>query len=223
MELNPYAPPQTSNLLPQADSLAPILVDAVYPLRFRFKIWTLSPRVEVTDANGRLILYVKQKIFRLKEHLEVFADRAESQKIADIKASKILDWSLRYHFRDAKELPIGELGRRGLRSLWRANYDVFNPGDEVADFHIREENPWAKLGDATLGQIPLIGILSVFLFHPRYVAKSPDGSLAMRLRKQPAFLEGKFLLEREMDLPIRQQMNLMLSFLMLVFLERRRG
>ena len=45
----------------------------------------------------------------------------------------------------------------------------------------------------------------------------------MRITKQPAFFEGKFLIEKVGTLTPREELNLFLSFLMLLLLERRRG
>ncbi len=41
--------------------------------------------------------------------------------------------------------------------------------------------------------------------------------------KQPAFFKGKFLVEKVGDSTPREELNLFLSFLMLLLLERRRG
>lgn len=45
----------------------------------------------------------------------------------------------------------------------------------------------------------------------------------MRITKQPAFFEGKFLIEKVGHVSPREELNLFLSFLMLLLLERRRG
>jgi hypothetical protein len=45
----------------------------------------------------------------------------------------------------------------------------------------------------------------------------------MRLTKQPAFFEGRFQIDQLGELTPREQLNLILSFLMLVLLERSRG
>jgi hypothetical protein len=115
------------------------------------------------------------------------------------------------------------VGRKGWRSLWRAHYEVFNPGDAVPDFTIREANPWAKVMDGIFGQIPLLNVLTVMLFHPRYGAARPTGAPALRLVKRPAFFQGKFDIEQAGPVTPRETMNLVLSFIMLVLLERRRG
>lgn len=194
-----------------------------YPLTLRFKIVALAPQIFVDDANKQPVCYVRQKLLKLKEQVEVFTDKTRSQKLAHIQANKVLDWSARYNFTDAQGNEIGSVGREGMRSLWRAHYEVFTPGDQIPDFSIHEENPWAKVLDATLGSIPILGAFTGYFVHPRYLATRSDGTPAIRLTKQPALWEGKFLVEKLTELSPREEMTLIFSFLMLNLLERRRG
>ena len=202
----------------------PILEGVQFPLRMTFKIFTFAPTVMITDATGRTVLVVRQKFFKLKEHVEIYGDAARKIKVADIRADRIIDWSAQYRFTEPDGKEIGSTKRRGARSLWRATYDVYNPGDTVADFEINETNPWAKFFDGLVGQLPLIGLLTVYLFHPSYAAKrNKDGSLAMKITKQPAFLQGRFSIEKLAPATDRETLNLILTFFMLCLLERRRG
>lgn len=194
-----------------------------YPLRLRFKIVALAPQVFVEDAQGSSICYVKQKLFKFKENIQIFSDPSKSKQIATIQANKVIDWSARYHFSDKDGNAIGSVGRQGMKSIWRARYDVFNPNNEVSDFKIQEENPWTKVIDSFLGGIPILGMFSGYLFHPTYSATRPDGTIVMRVRKQPAFFEGKFTIEKLTDLSLQEEVNLIYSFLMLLLLERARG
>jgi hypothetical protein len=45
----------------------------------------------------------------------------------------------------------------------------------------------------------------------------------MRLTKQAAFWEGRFQIEKLGEMTAREELNLFLSFMMLVLLERKRG
>ncbi len=221
---NPYAPPAFAQSLPASADMMPILQGVQFPLRMTFKVFTFAPTVKITDATGRVVLVVRQKLFKLKEHVEIFGDEARQIKVAEIRADKIIDWSARYRFTEPDGREIGSSKRMGMRSLWRVSYDVFNPGDEVPDFEIRETNPWAKFIDGLVGSIPLIGLLTLYLFHPSYGAtRKSDGALAIKVTKQPAFLEGRFAIERVSAATDRETLNLILSFFMLCLLERRRG
>ena len=194
-----------------------------YPLNLSFKIVAIAPQIYVSDAQGGSVCFVKQKLFKLKEDIIVFSDSSKSRQIANIKSNKILDWSARYFFTDPQGSDIGSIGRRGFKSIWRASYDVFNPGDDSPDFSIHEDNPWTKVLDSILGDIPILGFLTGYFLHPAYTAARPDGTPVMRVKKQPAFLEGKFAIEKLADLTPQEELNLIYSFLMLLLLERDRG
>ncbi len=219
---NPYAPPAIPSL-PETDDIARQLQGIQYPLTLSFKVLALASQATVTDASGRTVLYTKQKLFKFREHVEIWTDKSQGTRLAEIKANKVIDWSARYFFTDAQGGEIGSVGRRGWRSIWKAHYESFNPGDNTPDFSIQEENVWTKVADSILSELPIIGMLSGYLFHPSYLATRADGQPALRMTKQPAFWEGRFKLEKLGDVTPREELNLFLSFLMLVLLERRRG
>jgi len=205
------------------DPVSQQIVGLQYPLTLSFKILALASQATVTDASGRTVFYTKQKLFKFREHVEIFTNKDRLNRLAEIRTRKIIDWSARYVATDSAGAEIGSVGRRGWRSIWRAHYEAFNPGDNTPDFSLREENPFAKVADSFLGEIPIIGMLTGFFFHPRYLATRADGREAMRLTKQAAFFEGRFRIDKLSDLTPREELNLLLSFMMLILLERRRG
>ena len=219
---NPYATP-TSEILASTDSIAKALEGLQYPLKLSFKILALASQATLTDASGRTILYTRQKLLKFKEHVEIFTDKSKTTRLADIRTNKIIDWSARYFFTDAANGEIGSVGRKGWRSIWRAHYNAFNPGDTEPDFTIREENAGAKVMDSILGEIPILGALTGYMFHPRYLCTRTSGDEMMRMEKKPAFFEGKFELLKLGQMTPREEMTLLLSYLMMVLLERKRG
>lgn len=86
-----------------------------------------------------------------------------------------------------------------------------------------EENPFKKILESLLGDIPLVGILAIYLINPTYLVSRPDGTPLLRLTKKPAFLEGKFVLEKLSDMPEDDELRSLLAILMAALLERRRG
>jgi hypothetical protein len=192
-----------------------------YPLDLSFKLVALAPQVSVTDATGQLAFYVKQKAFKLKEEVTVYADREQSRALYKIAADRILDFSARYRFTDAASTPLGSVKRQGMRSLWRSRFDVYDGDTPVAT--IREENPWVKVADGVFEAIPILGMFSGYLFHPSYLVARQDGALLLRLSKQPAFFEGKFRIERLSPLDETEETRLLLSVLMMLMLERAKG
>jgi hypothetical protein len=227
---NPYQAPGSDPLSPDItaspqDLDIPGLSNAVYPLFVSFKILAFAPQLQITDSAGRSLVYVKQKLFKFKEKVEIFTDKSKNTKLGTIKANKVLDWSARYFFETEKGTKIGSVGRKGMRSLWKASYETFNLGDNAPDYLISEENPAAKVFDSFLGQIPIIGMATSYLFNPRYLAtQQSNGDSVMRVTKKPALWEGKFQIDKlSEELTSQQELNLIFSFIMLLLLERSRG
>ena len=192
-----------------------------FPLDLSFKKIALSPQVKVSDASGQVVLYTKQKAFKLKEAVTVFADVEQTRPLYTINADRVLDFNAKYNMADTAGNHLGAIARKGRKSLWRAQYEVANGGGP--SMTIKEENGWVKVGDALFGEIPIVGIFSGYVFNPSYLLTNAAGAPLMRLSKQPAFMEGKFRIEKLADLSPQDKMRAVLSFLMMVLLERRRG
>jgi hypothetical protein len=192
-----------------------------YPLGLNFKIMALAPQISVTDASGQQVYYVKQKLFKLKEAVTVFADAAQTRPLYTINADRIIDFSAQYHFTDLMGMPLGSVKRDGMKSLWRSRYNILNGSSP--NLVIREENPWIKVVDGLVGQIPLVGMFSGYLLHPAYLVSREDNTGVMRLVKMPAFFEGKFKIDKLAELPPAEETRILLSLLMMVLLERSRG
>ncbi len=192
-----------------------------YPLELTFKLWALAPQISVVDARGSFVFYVKQKLFKLKEAITVFADAAQNNPLYYIKADRVIDFSARYYFTDASGNYIGAVKRRGLKSLWRARYDIFD--GETTTLNIQEKNPWIKVMDALFAEIPVLGMFSGYVFNPVYLVSRKDGSVVMRLEKIPSFLSRKFTIKKVDRLGDREEKQVLLSLMMMLLLERSRG
>jgi hypothetical protein len=196
-----------------------------YPLNLTFKIWTWAPnKVSVTDNQGSLIFMVRQKAFRLKEAITVYGDEQEAASLYHMKADRIIDFSARYNFTDHNGAVIGGVKRKGLKSLWSAHYNIFDGStDETPIFTIQEDNPWIKVGDALLSEIPIVGLFSGYFFNPTYSVKRLDGNVVMRLAKTPGFLSRHFTIKKVDQMSELEETQSVLSMLMMILLERRRG
>src|SRR5687768_9431086 len=137
-----------------------------FPLTLRFKSVAVSPQISVTDSSGQLLFYVKQKAFQLKESVTVFSDVEQTGPLYRIAADRVIDISARYRIEDRAGVHLGFLQRQGMKSFWRAHYEIHGPTGLILT--IGEENPWAKVADSFLGEIPVLGLLTGFLFHPAY-------------------------------------------------------
>ena len=192
-----------------------------YPLELAFKILALAPQISVTDASGGLVFYVKQKLFKLKEEVTVFADAQQTRPLYRINADRVLDFSASYHFTDVSGINLGSVKREGMRSLWKAHYNIFE-GDAPV-MMIREENPWVKVLDGLFSAIPIIGMFSGYILHPAFLVSRIDGTVVMRLEKQPSFFESKFTIRKQVELDEGGETRVLLSVLMMILLERARG
>jgi uncharacterized protein YxjI len=176
-----------------------------YPLDLSFKLIALAPQISVTDAAGRPVCFVRQKMFKLKEAVTVFSDAQQTQTLATIQADRVLDISAQYHFAAADGRKLGSVKRQGLKSIWKCHYDIFDA--EKAAMTIREDNAWIKVADAALMSIPFVGMFAGYVFHPTYTVTRAGGAPVLRLRKMPAFFEGKFRIERLADLTPDEEMR----------------
>ena len=193
-----------------------------YPLNLRFKIAAIASQIYATDADNRPVFYVKQKLFKLKEDIEIFTDDTKSTKLYNLKADRIIDFSPLYTLTDASGQTVGTVKRQGARSIWKASYIV-----QVANasFTIRELNPWAKVGDALLTQIPILALISGYVFHPKYGVFNQENNQIGELDKLPAFFEGKYTLNATgMDNTDEStQRHFAALMMVVVLLERIRG
>ncbi|MBK7934354.1 MAG: hypothetical protein IPK01_12885 [Acidobacteria bacterium] len=193
-----------------------------YPIKLSFKLLAIASQIYVRDANGQLIGYVKQKLLKLKEDINVFADEQQTQHLYKIKADRVIDFSAKYNFSDATGRLLGSIKRKGMRSIFKAHYMIFD-SNEIQTMEIHEENGWIKVVDSLLGEVPILGMFTGYFFNPSYIVTRMDGTQGARLKKQPAFMEGIFELEPLVPIPAEDEAELLLSVLTMTLLERNRG
>ncbi len=193
-----------------------------YPLHFLFKIFTPSNDFTVTDNSGQEIAYTRQKIFRIKEAVEVYGNSRREQVRYTLKADRIIDFNAVYTLRDAAGQTIGKLKREGMRSLWRTSYTLLDAAERPA-FAIKEANPWVALADGTLSEIPIIGMFTGYFLNPTYLVTDTQGREAFRLRKEMSLMERKFSLNKTGQATPEQETLVVLGLMMLLLQERGDG
>jgi uncharacterized protein YxjI len=201
-------------------------MEITFPVRLTFKILALAPQISVRDANDREILYVQQKLFKLKESIQVYTDRSKSDLAFQIDADRVIDFNAKYTFTDPSGQVLGSVRREGVRSLWKARYQVADAAgrDEMV---IEEGNAWIKFLDGLLGEIPILGILTGYLLNPTYDVEPPGGgSPFLEVSKKRTLLESLFTIERQDGFARPDEAattRALLGILMMVLLERSRG
>lgn len=193
-----------------------------FPIRFKFKISTLANDFTATDANGKVIAYVRQKMFKLKEDILIYSDESRSKVNYKIKADRWLDFSAAYSFIDENENTFGKIVRKGWRSLWKTNYELIDQF-EKAQYVISEENAWVKVMDTMFGEIPILGMFTGYVFNPAYLLVNKKEELIVKLKKQPSFWGREFIIEKVGVIDNDDDDRLMLGLMMMILLERRRG
>jgi uncharacterized protein YxjI len=194
-----------------------------YPLYFSFKIAAIASQIYATDADGNQLFYVKQKLFKLKENIEIFTDKSKTTRLYTAKADRVIDFSPLFTLYDETGTPRGTVKRFGKASIWKARYEI-QLGPDLR-FTVTEANPWTKLLDALLAGVPIVSLVCGYVLHPRYSITNVDGQAVSELKKLPAFFEGKYTLSADTTLGNDEAIQRLFAALMMVVVlrERMRG
>lgn len=194
-----------------------------FPLELTFKVTTLSNDFVATDATGQTVAYVRSKLFKLKEDIQVFSNENRTELNYTIKANKWLDFSASYLFADAQGNSLGFIARKGWASIWKARYEIFDNTNKH-EFTLQEDNAWVKVWDALLGEVPFLGMLSGYFFNPSYSIISTETGVAVaQLKKRKSFFGRRFTVIKLDAISDEQEVRVMLGSMMMILLERRRG
>ncbi|MBF4983514.1 hypothetical protein FNJ87_03935 [Nonlabens mediterrranea] len=193
-----------------------------YPVKFNFKVTTLSNDFTARNAQGQTIAYVKQKMFKLKEAVNVYSDETKTRVLFTIAANKWLDWSAAYSMMDANNNEIGKIARKGWRSMWKAEYNIIDQNQQL-QYNVKEESAFTRFLDNLLGEIPILGFFTGYLFNPTYNVTNKQGQVVVKLKKMPSFLGKEFELTKHADIDEDDKERVMLGLMMMILLERRRG
>lgn len=188
-----------------------------YPLSLRFKVIAISSQIYVLDANNNALCYVKQKAFKLKEDIRIFTNEDQQSLMGMISARSIIDFGATYDLKDENERPIGEMRRYGMRSILQAHYEV-KVNDALA-LTITESNPVAKFVDNLVGGIPIIGVVSNYILHPKYAVTDADGKRLFVLKKMPSLFERRFQIDCDAQVDDQTERLSLLAMMLTVLLE----
>lgn len=90
------------------------------------KVLALGKKYYIYDSHGKLIGFVKQKLFKLKEDIRIFTDESMSHELLKIKQKNILDWSGTFKVKDPAAGKIGFVGRKSWKSIMRDTWKVWD-------------------------------------------------------------------------------------------------
>ena len=192
-----------------------------YPVTATFSLFSIGQTVRVTDAGGTLILYVKQKAFRLKADVVVYADEAQAQAVYRIRGDRMMG-SVKFAVGTADGRPLGSLQRQWGSFLWRARYRLFDRND-VEIGSIRQQNPWIRVIHAFAEEIPFVGPIVGMFVNPKYSVDVPEGTTVMRLVKKTSLVSRTFVIESVAPLRREVEEVVLPAVLTFALMERARA
>lgn len=96
----------------------------------RAKVFDLVPQFFITDHEGQMVGYCRQKLFKFKEEIVLYTDRTRETELLRIKARQIIDFGATYDVKLPNGQSMGSLRRKGLKSTFvRDEYLVFDEHD----------------------------------------------------------------------------------------------
>lgn len=100
-----------------------------YHLRRKF-FQVFGKVFRITAPDGTLLFHCRQKAFKLKEDIRLYADEQQQHELLNIKARQILDFSAAYDIVDSATMgKIGALKRKGWSSLVRDKWIIMDSQD----------------------------------------------------------------------------------------------
>jgi uncharacterized protein YxjI len=118
------------------------------------QIFALTGKLRFYNPQEQLVLYVEQKMFRLREDIRVYGDENKSQEVLLIQARNIVDFNAAYDVIDvAFNQKIGTLRRRGWRSMMRDEWEVLDTNDQVTGMLFEDSVRQALLRRLLLGSL----------------------------------------------------------------------
>lgn len=125
----------------EIDSLADRFAHRAYTLRRKvFKL--LGGAFHLYDPAGNVVLYSKQKAFKLKEDIRLYTDESMATEVLQIRTQSVWDISGTYQVVDTLEgITVGGLRRRGMKSMFKDEWLILDPdGQEIGK--IVEDSAW---------------------------------------------------------------------------------
>jgi hypothetical protein len=96
------------------------------------QVFALSGKLRLFSPHGELVLFVEQKLLRLKEDIRVYGNEAKTDEVLTIKARTVIDFSAAYDVVDpADGTKVGVLRRKGLKSVLRDEWEVLDRDDRI--------------------------------------------------------------------------------------------
>lgn len=118
------------------------------------QVFSLTGKFRFYDAQGNLILFSEQKMFRLREDIRVYDDENKSQEVLSIRARQIVDFSAAYDVFDGLSgEKVGVLRRKGLKSMVRDEWEALDADERPMGLLVEDNLGLALLRRLLLGSL----------------------------------------------------------------------
>jgi uncharacterized protein YxjI len=118
------------------------------------QVFALTGKLRFYNPQEQLVLYVEQKMFRLREDIRIYNDESKSQEVLLIKARNIIDFNAAYDVVDpAYNQKVGTFRRKGWRSMMRDEWEVMDVNDQVVGMLFEDSVGQAMLRRLLLGTL----------------------------------------------------------------------
>jgi hypothetical protein len=98
----------------------------------RKDVFAIGGAFRVLSPENKLLLYSRQKIFKLKEDIRVYNDLERHDEVLHLDARQILDFSGAFDVIDSKTREkIGCLRRKGICSMIRDKWEILDRNDNL--------------------------------------------------------------------------------------------
>jgi len=116
------------------------------------QVLALTGKLRFYDPYGNLVMFVEQKMFRLRENIRVYRDETKTQELLLIQARQIVDWAAAYDVVDAVDgAKVGVLRRKGWKSVLRDEWQILDTADQPLGTLLEDSAAYALLRRFVLG------------------------------------------------------------------------
>ena len=176
-----------SSMFAEKPSLNPAFLHNEYV--FRKKVLKLfGGSFKVFDGNENLVLYSKQKAFKLKEDFRVYSDENKTTELLALKTNQIIDMDAKYNVQDSitDEL-VGSIGRQMMKSMLKDEWIFFSKDNQkIGKF--TESSTTGAIIRRVVDFIPFINIFSGLFLRSYIIVDSDNIKIAEIKQKLTLFV-----------------------------------
>lgn len=118
------------------------------------QVLALTGTIRLYNPSEQLVLFSRQKMFKLREDIRVYTDESQTQELLYIQARQIIDFSAAYDIYDSfNQEKVGVLRRKGWSSMLRDEWEVLDAGDQLMGRLFEDDPGLAMLRRFLLGSL----------------------------------------------------------------------